>query len=253
MPDDALIDVERRGRVLVVTMRREAKRNAVDRAMADELDAAFNLLEDDDELWAGVLAATGPVFSSGSDLRAGGDYVTERGGEYGLIRRARRKPLIAAVDGPALGGGLELVLACDLVVAASSASFGLPEVARGLVPTCAGLFRGPRALPPNLARQLILTGDPIPAARAYEVGFVNELVGPGEATAAAIALAGRISRNSPSAVRACLAAVGELTEGDDALGWSATAAATAAIRGSQDAEEGIRAFLERRDPAWTGR
>src|SRR4051812_19547430 len=98
MTDAALIDIERRGRVLVVTMRREAKRNAVDRSMADALDAAFNLLEDDDTLWAGVLAGAGPVFSAGSDLRARGDYVTERGGEYGLIRRDRHKPLIAAVD-----------------------------------------------------------------------------------------------------------------------------------------------------------
>lgn len=253
MTDTALVEVDRRGPVLVVTMRREAKRNAVDRAMADELDAAFNLLEDDDALWAGVLAATGPVFSAGSDLRARGDYVTERGGEYGLIRRARRKPLIAAVDGPALGGGLELVLACDLVVAATSATFGLPEVARGLVPTCGGLFRGPRALPPNLARQLILTGDPIPAARAYEVGLVNELVDPGAAATAAIALAERICRNSPTAVRACLAAVNALTAGDDAAGWTSTAGATAAIAESEDAEEGIRAFLERRSPAWTGR
>ncbi|OHV28685.1 MULTISPECIES: enoyl-CoA hydratase-related protein [Pseudofrankia] len=253
MTDKALVDVERRGRVLVVTMRRESKRNAVDRAMADALDAAFNLLEDGDELWAGVLAATGPVFSAGSDLRAGGDYATARGGEYGLVRRPRRKPLVAAVDGPALGGGLELVLACDLVVASTSATFGLPEVARGLVPTCGALFRGPRGLPANLARQLILTGEPITAARAYEVGFVNELVGPGQAAERAAALAERICRNSPVAVRACLAAVNELTTDEDRAGWSATASATDALRTSADPEEGIRAFLERRSPVWTGR
>src|SRR5207253_4988746 len=119
--------------------------------------------------------------SAGSDMAARGDYRTERGGEYGLIRRARRKPLIAAVEGPALGGGLELVVACDLVVAASTATFGLPEVRRGLVPTSAGLFRAPSAFPLNLARELILVGDPIDATRAHAAGFVNVLVGPGEA------------------------------------------------------------------------
>src|ERR1700678_4281718 len=168
-------------------MCREAKRNAVNRQLADELDAAFNLLEDDDDLWAGVLTGTGSVFSAGSDLTAGGDYLTERGGEDGLIRRARRKPLIAAVEGPALGGGLELVLACDLVVAATTATFGLPEVRRGLVPTSAGLFRAPSAFPLNLARELILTGDPIDATRAHAAGFVNVLAAPGAALEAAVA------------------------------------------------------------------
>ena len=135
------------------------------------------------DLWAGVLTGTTDVFSAGSDLTAGGDYLTARGGEYGIIRRRRRKPLIAAVEGPALGGGLEIVLACDLVVAASTARFGLPEVSIGVVPTCAGLFRAPRALPLNVARQLILTGRPIDARRAYEVGFVNVLTEPGGALA----------------------------------------------------------------------
>ena len=121
-------------------MERAAKRNAIDRAMADELDDALNQLDDDDQLWAGVLTGTADVFCAGSDLTAGGDYVTTRGGEYGIIRRRRRKPLIAAVEGPALGGGLEVALACDLVVAARTARFGLPEVGIGVVPTCARPF-----------------------------------------------------------------------------------------------------------------
>ena len=157
-------------------MQRAAKRNAIDRAMADALDAALNELDDDDQLWAGILTGTADVFSAGSDLTAGGDYVTDRGGEYGLIRRRRRKPLIAAVEGPALGGGLELVLACDLVVAAHDRPL---RAARGAAsgwcrpaPGCSGR---PRALPLNVARQLILTGRPIDAPRAYEVGFVNVL------------------------------------------------------------------------------
>jgi enoyl-CoA hydratase/carnithine racemase len=121
----------REGRVLVISMERARKRNAIDRAMADALDDALNELDDDHDLWAGVLTGGADFFSAGSDLTAGGDYSTERGGEYGIIRRRRRKPLIAAVEGPALGGGLEVLLACDLVVAASTARFGLPEVNRG--------------------------------------------------------------------------------------------------------------------------
>src|SRR5271168_5278294 len=186
-------------------MERASTRNAIDRAMADALDDALNELDDDQELWAGVLTGSTDVFSAGSDLTAGGDYSTARGGEYGIIRRRRRKPLIAAVEGPALGGGLEIVLACDLVVAASSARFGLPEVGIGVIPTCAGLFRAPRALPLNLARQLILTGRPIDAQRAYDVGLVNVLSQPGQALDAALSLAQEICTNAPVSVQAALA------------------------------------------------
>lgn len=252
--DEQRVDLHREGHVLVVSLRRERRRNAVDRAMADALDAALNLLDDDDDLWVGVLTGTPTVFCAGSDLTAGGDYVTERGGEYGVVRRRRRTPLIAAVEGPALGGGLEIVLACDLVVAATDARFGLPEVTIGVVPTCGALFRGPRALPLNLARELILVGDLFDARRAYEAGLVNVLAEPGGALDAAVALAERICRNAPSAVRACLAAVDAAVAPDaDADGWQATAAALDAIRDSADAAEGVRAFLEKRPAAWTGR
>ncbi|WP_035922830.1 enoyl-CoA hydratase-related protein [Frankia sp. QA3] len=255
--DAQRVEVRREGHVLVVSMRRERRRNAVDRAMADALDAALNLLDDDDDLWVGVLTGTPTVFCAGSDLTAGGDYVTERGGEYGVVRRRRRKPLIAAVEGAALGGGLEIVLACDLVVAATDARFGLPEVTIGVVPTCGALFRGPRALPLNLARELILVGDPFDARRAHEAGLVNVLAEPGRALDAAVVLAERICRNAPSAVRACLAAVdaavAPAADAADAAGWQATAAALDAIRDSADAAEGVRAFLEKRPPAWTGR
>ncbi len=127
-----LVETRREGRVLVITMRRDAKRNAIDRAMADALDAALNELDDDANLWAGVLTGSATFFSAGSDLRARGDYVTERGGEYGIVRRTRRKPLVAAVEGPALGGGLEIVLSCDLVVASRSARFGPGETSPGV-------------------------------------------------------------------------------------------------------------------------
>ncbi|HUE08884.1 MAG TPA: enoyl-CoA hydratase-related protein [Acidimicrobiales bacterium] len=250
---EQLVERRREGRVLVIAMRRAAKRNAIDRAMADGLDDALNELDDDDELWAGVLTGTPDVFSAGSDLTALGDYVTERGGEYGVIRRARRKPLVAAVEGPALGGGLEIALACDLVVAAKTARFGLPEVRIGVVPTCAGLFRGPRAFPLNVARQLILTGRPIDAARAYEIGFVNVLTEPGQALNEAERLAQEICENAPVSVQSCLAAVNALAGADDDLGWEHTSAALRAASSSADAREGVRSFLEKRPPVWTGR
>jgi enoyl-CoA hydratase len=248
-----LVVTRRAERVLTISMERGAKRNAIDRTMADALDAALNELDDDDQLWAGILTGTGDVFSAGSDLTAGGDYVTGRGGEYGIIRRRRRKPLIAAVEGPALGGGLEIVLACDLVVAARTARFGLPEVGIGVVPTCAGLFRAPRALPLNLARQLILTGRPIEAQRAYEVGLVNVLADPGKALLEAETLAGQICANAPVSVQACLSAVNDIVAADDELGWEQTERALASAAGSVDAREGVAAFLEKRPPVWTGR
>lgn len=250
---EQLVRTERDGHVLVIQMCRANKRNAVNRELADQLDVAFNLLEDDPELWAGVLTGSGGFFSAGSDLTANGDYVTERGGEYALIRRHRRKPLVAAVEGPALGGGLELVLACDLVVASSTARFGLPEVKRGLVPACAGLFRGPRALPVNLARELALVGDPIDAARGYAAGLVNQVTEPGGALAAALATAQRISANAPVAVQASLVAMDHWLAAGDELGWRETDVATTTIRASDDAREGIAAFLEKRPPKWTGR
>ncbi|WP_214404944.1 enoyl-CoA hydratase-related protein [Pseudonocardia lacus] len=246
------VRTELHGHVLVVTIDRYRRRNAVDRATADGLDAAFNRLDDDPDLWCGVLTGADGVFSAGSDLTAGGDYVTERGGEYGLVRRDRTTPLIAAVEGLALGGGLELALACDMVVAARDARFGLPEVTIGLVPTCGALFRGPRALPHNVARELILTGDPISAPRAHELGLVNRLTEPGEALAGALALAERVCRNAPVAVRECLAAT-QRAIGPDDEGWAATDHAAATIRASDDAAEGVRAFLEKRPPVWTGR
>jgi enoyl-CoA hydratase len=249
---ESLVRVERTGRLLVVRMCRESKRNAVNRQLADGLDAAFNQLEDDSDLWAGVLTGTGSVFSAGSDLTAGGDYCTERGGEYGLIRRQRRKPLIAAVEGPALGGGLELVLACDLVVAARTARFGLPEVSRGLVASSGGLFRAPGRLPASLARQLLLTGDPIDADRACAAGLVNQVTEPGEAVAAAVALGMRICANAPAAVQASLAAANKWLAAADEFGWQVTAEALAAIGATRDYQEGIAAFLEKRPPRWTG-
>jgi enoyl-CoA hydratase len=246
------VRAEAQGHVLVITIDRPARRNAIDRATADGLDAAFNRLDDDPDLWCGIITGARGFFSAGSDLTANYDYVTARGGEYGLVRRDRRTPLIAAVEGFALGGGMEIAMACDLVVAASDARFGLPEVTIGLLPTCGGLFRGPRALPVNVARELVLTGDPMPATRAYELGFANRLTEPGGALDGALQLAERICRNAPLAVQACVRALDDAL-GGDTLGWAATEAAKGTVLPSADAAEGVAAFLGKRSPNWTGR
>jgi len=183
------VEVERRGRVLIVTLRREAKRNALDAEITAGLDAAMNELEDDPELWCGILSGGTRFFSAGADLGSGVGEPTPRGGLVGLIERRRTKPLIAAVEGFALGGGMELVLSCDLVVAASNAEFGLPEARRGLMPDFGGAFRVAKVLPANVARELLLTTDTLGAERAERLGFVNVLTEPGGALDGAMALA----------------------------------------------------------------
>jgi enoyl-CoA hydratase/carnithine racemase len=245
------VHTEVRGRVLVIELRREEKRNAIDGEVTAGLSAALDRLEDDADLWAGVLTGGTSVFSAGTDLRAGSTS-TPRGGPYGIIRRRRHTPLIAAVEGPALGGGTEIVLACDLVVASESAVFGLPEVELGLVPNCAGLFRGPRALPLNVARELLLTGGRLDAARAERLGLVNRVVPVGEALDAAVTLAEQICRMGPVAVRETMRALEGLYEDEDDRGFSLTDAAETAIQASADAQEGVAAFLEKREPRWSG-
>lgn len=251
----AFVRTERDGPVLTITLARPEKRNAIHPAMVPELEESFAQLDDEPGVRVGVLAADGPVFSAGSDLHVthAAPLRSARGGEYALVRRARTRPLIAAVDGPALGGGFELALACDLVVASTAASFGLPEVQRGVIASCGGLFRGPRALPRNLAAELLLTGVPLDARRAYELGFVNRLVAPGEARAAAVELATLIAAAAPQAVRASLAVLREMEADGDATGWRATDAAVDRVTATDDAAEGRQAFFERREPAWQDR
>jgi enoyl-CoA hydratase len=248
-----LIDVEVRDHVAVISMRREEKRNAVDRHLADDLDETLNRLEDDPGLWVGILTGTPKVFSARRDLAGSGDNKTERGVEYGVIRRRRRKPLIAAVEGYALGGGFEIVMARDLVVAARDVTFGLPEVARGVVPTSGALFRAPRSLPVNVAREKILTGKRIGVDRAERLGLVNLVTEPGGAVDGALALAAEVVKNAPLAVRACIDAVGSVVGAGDGLGWELTEAAMASLVGTADTDEGVRASLEKRAPVWTGR
>ncbi len=246
------VRTEVHGRVLVVRIDREAKRNAIDPSVTEGIATALDRLEDDPELWAGVITGTTQVFSAGTDLRAGMSG-TERGGQYGVIKRRRLKPLVAAVEGFALGGGMEIVLACDLVVASTTARFGLPEVHRSLVPICAGVFRSVRALPLNVAREMLLTGDPIDADRAERIGLANRVVPAGQARGEAIALAARISRNGPVAVRETMRILDGLVVDDDERGWALTEVAEHAIYGADDTKEGVTAFFERRDPRWTNR
>jgi enoyl-CoA hydratase/carnithine racemase len=243
---------ERIGRVLLIRLDRDAKRNAMDREMTLGLDAAMNRLEDDTELWAGVLTGNGRAFSAGSDLADPDRNHTERGGPYGLIRRDRRKPLIAAVDGPAYGGGFEMVLACDMVVASRRARFALPEVKRGLLALYGGIFRAARALPPNLAREMALTGEPIDAERAAALGLVNRLCDDGTALEQALALAERICANSPVAVRESLRVLNQSIAAADQLAWQLSEEAARNVRASADSQEGIAAFLEKRPPRWSG-
>ncbi|WTW93596.1 enoyl-CoA hydratase-related protein [Streptomycetaceae bacterium NBC_01309] len=252
-PSTPTVVLERHGRVLVIALRREHKRNAVDQDISDGIEKGLDLLEGDPDLWCGVITGTPTVFSAGTDLSAGYAPKTERGGSYGMIRRPRTKPLIAAVEGFALGGGFEIVLACDLVVASREATFGLPEVRRGLLANCGAIFRAPRTLPLNVARELLVTGDPTDAARMYGLGVVNRLTEPGHALEGALELAERVCLNSPTAVSHVLQAVEQVTAADDELGWRVTEEGFRTVVASEDAKEGLTAFLEKRTPEWTGR
>ncbi len=244
---------EVKGRTLIVHLDREDKRNAINVEMALGISAALDRLDDDDSLWAGIITGTPNVFCAGTDLKDGAGARTDRGGEYGIIRRQRIKPLIAAVEGPCMGGGLEIALACDLIVASTTARMALPETRRGLVATSGALFRVTRALPPNIARQLLITGAGLTAQRAYDLGLVNVVSEPGQALADALVLADDINASGPVAVRATLAALNEQYEAADAAGWVATGRAQEKILASDDIREGIDAFFEKRPPEWTAR
>jgi enoyl-CoA hydratase len=244
---------ERRGRALIIRLDRPEKRNAMNGEMTRGLDAAMNQLEDDADLWVGILGGVPGVFSAGSDLRDGLHNSTARGGPYGVVRRRRTKPLIAAVDGLAYGGGFEIVLACDLVVASRSATFALPEVKRGLFALYGGPFRAAHALPPNVARELALTGDPLSAERAERLGLVNVLCEPGTAVDEALRLADRICANGPVAVRETLRVINESIEAADALAWKLSGEAAETIAKAEDTREGVAAFFEKREPRWKGR
>ena len=245
------VRTEARDHILLIAMNRPDKRNAIDQQMADELSAAFDTFDAEPVFRVAVLTGTSRVFSAGTDMKEPRSPATPDGGEYGLVRRERRKPVIAAVEGAAFGGGFELVLACDLVVASATAQFGLPEVRRGLVAACGALFRGPRALPRAVAVRLLLTGDAIGANAALRYGMLDAVSEPGRAVTDAVALAARIAANSPAAVSATLRAIHAATAELDSQGWLATDRAVAEAETSPDHDEGIGAFFGKRAARWS--
>lgn len=254
-----MVNYETQGRVALLTIDRPDARNAVNGDVAQGMEAAIDRLEEDDEVWVGVLTGNGPVFCAGADLKeisAGnvGALQTERGGFGGIVTRERTKPIIAAVDGPALAGGTEIVLACDLVVASTRARFGIPEVKRSLVAAAGGLFRLPRKLPFNVAMELALTGDPIDAERAHHFGLVNRLCEPAMALEVAMELADAICVNAPLAVRETRRLVLEsVAVDDDVEGVRRSGAAMIGLASTEDFAEGPMAFIEKRDPQWKGK
>lgn len=249
------------GHVALVTIDRPEARNAVNGDVASGLEAAVDATEADDDIRAVVLTGAGrEAFCAGADLKEvsagrGSALRTERGGFAGFVYRERSKPWIAAVNGKALAGGTELVLACDLVVAVRQAAFGLPEVLRGLIAAAGGLYRLPRAIPPNIALELILTAGQLDAERAHGFGLVNRLVDDVEGLReAALALAAEIARNAPVAVRQSLRVAREANSGlDEAALRALTRDAFERVAASEDFKEGPRAFIEKRAPRWTGR
>ena len=247
------IETRIHGRILVITMARPEKRNALNADITLGIDAAMNELEDNSQLWCGILTGGQSIFSAGADLATGPGEPTERGGIVGLINRHRTKPLIAAVEGMALGGGFELVLCCDLVVASRSALFGLPEVKRGLMPDFGGAFRVSRYLPVNIARELLLTGENISVERAERLGFVNVITENGQAYAGALALAEKICGNAPLAVREALAVFNAEVNGSESASWERSHAAHERLLKTEDVREGVGAFFERRPPNWSGK
>jgi enoyl-CoA hydratase len=253
MADELLI--ERRGHVELLTINRPEARNAINRAAAEALDAALDAADGDDDVWVVVLTGAGDkAFSAGMDLKAfaAGEVPFTPHGFGGITNRDFTKPLIAAANGSALAGGFEIMISCDLVVAADHARFGIPEVTRGLIAGAGGLVRLPKRVPLPVALELALTGDPIDAERAYDLGIVNRVVPGDQLLDAAMALAERIVANAPLAVRASKRVMRQSFELREDDAWPINTAAFSAIGASADALEGAVSFAEKRPPVWRG-
>ncbi len=250
---------ERRGNVEILTINRPEARNAINGAVSKAMSDAFDEVTDDPDVAVVVLTGAGDkAFSAGMDLKAfasgeGASITEASGGFAGISKRDFPKPLIAAVNGAALAGGCEIMLACDLVVAADHAQFGIPEVKRGLIAGGGGLVRLPRRLPVAVALELALTGDPIDAPRALALGLVNRVVPADRLIEEAVSLAERIAENAPLALRYSKQVVNKAAKGSEEDGWAANDAAVGIVFTSADAMEGPTAFAEKRAPRWTGR
>jgi len=257
MPEDtSAVLTERRDGVLLITLNRPDARNAVNGALARGIAAALDDLDASEDVSVGVLTGAGKGFSSGMDLKAftTGErpWVDDRG-FAGITRRAAEKPLIAAIEGFAVAGGFEIALSCDLIVAARDARIGIPEAKRGLVAAAGALIRLPKRIPYHVAMELALTGDPISAERAHELGIVNRVTEPGGAVDAALELAGQIARNGPLALAASKKIVASALDWDEAEAWRKQGELTGPVFASEDAREGAVAFAEKRDPVWKGK
>ena len=247
---------ERRERILLITLNRPDARNAVNAAVAEGMAAALDELDDDAGLAVGVLTGAGKGFSSGMDLKAfvAGEspYAGDRG-FAGITRRAARKPLIAAIEGFAVAGGLEVALSCDLIVAARDARLGIPEAKRSLVAAGGALIRLPRRIPYHVAMELALTGDPIDGERAHALGLVNRVAEPGGAVDAALELAEAIAKNGPLALDASKRILEHALDWTEEEAWERQGEIAGPVMTSEDAREGATAFAEKRDPVWKGK
>jgi enoyl-CoA hydratase len=242
--------------VLLITLNRPEARNAVNAAVAEGVAAALDRLDGDDSLRVAILTGAGSSFCAGMDLKAfvAGErpYVAGRG-FAGIAQGRPDKPIIAAIEGYAVAGGFEVALACDLIVAARDARVGIPEVKRGLVAAAGALIRLPKRIPYHLAMELALTGDPIGAARAQELGIVNRLAEPGEAVAVARELAAAIVANGPLATAASKRIVAAAPDWTEEEAWQRQGEIAGPVMASEDAREGATAFAEKRPPVWRGR
>jgi enoyl-CoA hydratase len=252
-----LVQVEIIDGVQVITINRPQARNAVNYETAHALADALDAMDANPKVVIGILTGAANTFSSGMDLKAfalnGQRPLVEGRGFGGLCERPPKKPLIAAVEGYALAGGCELALACDLIVAANNANFGLPEVKRGIVPGAGGMLRLPKRIPYHVAMEVILTGEMLPATRAYEHGLVNRLTEPGQALEGALALARLVAANGPLAVQTAKKVVTESADWRQADMFDLQRPRVAHIFTSADAKEGATAFAEKRAPVWRGK
>jgi enoyl-CoA hydratase len=250
-----LVLMERRGSTALLTLNRPDARNAISPEVSQAMATALDEIEDDPALRAVVITGAGEVFSAGADLKVvaqgrGMEIARGKGGFAGVTTRDFPKPLIAAVNGPALAGGFEIVLSCDLVVASDSSRFGIPEAQRGLMAAAGGLIRLPKRVPLAVALELAMTGDPIDAPRALALGLVNRVMARDRVIDEACALAERIGENSPVAVRLSRQLVREAAELSEADGWKRTNELALEVFASGDAVEGATAFAEKRKPVW---
>jgi enoyl-CoA hydratase len=255
MAEEAVL-TEADGGVLLITLNRPDARNAVNAALAAGVAAALERLDSEDDLQVAILTGAGKGFCAGMDLKAfvqGESPHVEGRGFAGIVQGPPRKPIIAAIEGFAVAGGLEVALACDLIVAARGAKLGIPEAKRSLVAAGGALLRLPQRIPYHLAMEMALTGDPISAERGAEVGLVNRLAEPGEAVAVARELAAAVAANGPLALEASKRILVEAQDWSEDEAWQKQGEISGPVFGSEDAREGATAFAEKRAPVWKGR